>query len=170
MANWYARPVFRVAVVLAVAAWLTGCVSLPVEQRLMQGPTSEEVFRARTLARTGRPPSFEDRGPWENDLDRRISRYLAQHPEFANSPDMQNFRFGKQTRVGMTREQVVVLLGDPDSTVTDAAEMEKLARVYWPQIKGKASEVLVYPGGWRFFVKDGQVVDLVRWVPSRYGI
>ena len=159
----------RVLVVAAVCLSLTGC-SLAVEQRLTQGPTAEEVFRARSVARTGKPPSFEERGPWQVEVDGRISRYLAQHPEIANSPEVQNFRFGKQVRVGMPKEQVVVLLGQPDATVTDTAEMEKLARVYWPEIKGKATEVLVYPGGWRIFVKDGSVVDLVRWVPPRYGI
>ena len=167
--GWYARPVRRVVIIAAVATWLTGCAPA-IEQRLMQGPTAEEVFRARTVTRTGKPPSFEERGPWQIEIDGRISRYLAQHPEFANSPEMQNFRFGKQVRVGMPKEQVVVLLGEPEATVTDAVEMEKLARVYWPEIKGKATEVLVYPGGWRIFVKDGSVVDVVRWVPPRYGI
>ena len=160
----------RGVVAVTVALWLTGCVSFPVEERPTQGPTAEEVFRARAIARTGRPPSFEERGPWQDEVDRRISRYLAQHPEFANSPEVQNFRFGKQVRVGMSKEQVRVLLGEPDAIVTDDAAMEKLARVYWPHIKGKATEALVYPGGWRVFVKDGQVVDLVRWIPPRYGI
>lgn len=157
----------RAVIAVVVAASLAGCVSFPVEKRAMQGPTSEDVWTARVVARSGRQPNFEERGQWQDAVDRRISRYLAAHPEFANSFEVQNFRFQKQVTVGMTMDQVTALLDTPDATVTDAREMERLARAFWPQIKGKASEVRLYPPGWRIFVNEGRVVDLVQYLPPR---
>ena len=41
--------------------------------------------------------------------------------------------------------------------------MEKLARRYWPSIKGNATEAWVYPEGWRLYFKDSIVVDITQY-------
>jgi hypothetical protein len=155
------RTLVVAACVMIVAA---GCASAPLEQRTTQGPTAEQVYVARVYAQNGRQPTFEERGHWRQQLDREIARYLTQHPEIANSFDVQAFRFTKQVTVGMTAEQTTILLGPPTATVTDDAELEKVARKYWPDIKGKATEAWVYPGGWNVFVGEGRVVDITQYV------
>ena len=68
---------------------------------------------------------------------------------------MSTFRFIKQVTVGQTDEQVVILLGPPLARISDAAEMEKLARQYWPAVKeNEPSEVWTYPSGWCIYMKD----------------
>ena len=154
----------RTLVVAALVLAVTGCASAPIEQRTTQGPTAEQVYVARVYAQNGRQPTFEERGHWQHQMDRQIAQYLQQHPEVANSFDVQAFRFTKQVTVGMVKEQATILLGPPSSTVTDAAALEKLARKYWPDIKGKATEALVYPGGWNLFVANDRVVDITQYV------
>jgi hypothetical protein len=139
-----------------------GCLTAPVEQRAEIGPKAESVWAARVASATRRSPTFEERGAFQDQLEGRIARFLAQNPQVANAYDVHTFRFEKQVAVGMTKEQVTVLLGGPDKTVSDRKEMEKLAAGFWPQMKDKPSEVWVYPLGWRVFIHDGRVVDLVR--------
>ena len=152
---------------LLVVVLAAGCLTLPLEKRTTHGPTAEEIWTARFGGSTGRPPSMDERGHWEDQIDRRISRYLHEHPEVANAYEVQTFRFSKQVTVGMTKEQVTVLLGAPNAMVTDAAEMEKLARKYWPEIKGKAKEVWLYPAGWRIFLADDRVIDITQFLQPR---
>ena len=142
---------------------LSGCATLGLEKRVTLGPTAEEIWKTRIRMQNGRDPSFDERGLWYDQMDRRISRFLNEHPEIANSYEIMGFRSTKQVAVGMTTEQVTVLLGGPDARVTNAAEMEKLARRFWPEIKGKAKEVWLYPDGWRIFIADGRVIDLVQY-------
>ena len=68
---------------------------------------------------------------------------------------------------GMSKEQVLILLDAPDRETTDAAEMEKLARKYWPQIRGKASEAWSYPLGWQFYFAESRLVDIIQYQPRR---
>lgn len=152
------------AVGLGLLVLASGCAT-SVEKRASQGPTAEEMFKTRVVMQNGREPNFEERGHWQDQMDRRISKFLHEHPEVANSFDVMAFRFSRQVAVGMTAEQVAVLLGGPDTKVTDPAEMEKLARKFWPHIKDKAKEVWLYPGGWRIFIADGRVVDMVQYLP-----
>jgi len=42
--------------------------------------------------------------------------------------------------------------------------MEKLARKYWPSIKGNATEAWVYPAGWNLYFKDATVVDITQYL------
>lgn len=153
---------------LAIVVVLAGCVTLPVEQRTTQGPTADQMFHARVITQNGRTPTFEERNHWRDQLDRRIQKYLHEHPEIANSDDVQTFRFTKQVTVGMTKEQVSILLGAPDKTVTDMAEIEKLARKFWPQVKDKATEAWVYPAGWSVFMADGRVIDITQHVERSF--
>jgi hypothetical protein len=154
---------------LAVALGLAACASSAplVEQRTTQGPMADDVWAYRVLTMNGREPTFDERRHWEGQLDLAITRYLAKDQEFASSPQLSTFRMLRQPTVGMSKEQVLILLDAPDQTTTDAAEMEKLARKYWPQIRGKASEAWTYPLGWQLFFADSRLVDIIQYQPRR---
>ncbi len=160
------RDVSRTLVLaLALLTVLAACARLTTtEQRALQGPTAEEIWTASVILMSGREPTFEEKDRWEIQIDRRISQYLHQHPELANSAEVQLFRFVRQVSVGMTKEQVEVLLGAPATAVKDAAEIEKLARRYWPLIKPKnVTEAWLYPQGWRLYFSDAKVVDITQY-------
>jgi hypothetical protein len=155
----------RAAAVL-LALVLAGCGGLfkkPVEQRTTEGLTAEAMFIYRVVQQNGREPSFEERQTWKDDIEQRISAYLRAHPEAANSFEVTRFRYLRQASVGMTKEQVQILLGPADGATTDAAQVEKLARKYWPQIKDRATEAWMYPVGWSYYFKDDRVVDITQY-------
>jgi hypothetical protein len=144
---------------------LTACAAYRVkEQRTTQGPMAEDVFINSVIMANGREPNFDERRHWNNQIDLKISQYLHRHHDTANSLDVSTFRFVRQVSVGQTAEQVLILLGPPIAKTTDAAEMEKLARKYWPSIKGKATETWVYPAGWNLYFKDATVVDITQYL------
>jgi hypothetical protein len=151
-------------VVLTVA--LAACASLSVrEQRTLQGPTALEMWAASVVLRTGREPTFDEQHQWDSQMERRISKYLSEHPEIASSPEASNFTFLRQVAVGMTKEQALLLLGPPAGTSTDAAEIEKLARAYWPAVKaGNVTEVWVYHLGWRLYFNGPRIVDITQYL------
>ena len=150
---------------LALLTALAACAQMmTTEQRAVQGPTAEEIWTASVALMTGREPTFEEKYQWEVRIDRRISQYLHQHPEVANSAEVQIFQFVRQVTVGMTKEQVVILLGAPVVATKDAAEIEKLARGYWRLIKPKnVTEAWLYPQGWRLYFSDSKVVDITQY-------
>ena len=156
----------RLCSAVLVAVFLTGCAKLapPVEQRSSHGPSAKTMWTYRVVTQNGREPNFEEQTRWDDQLDRGISRYLAEHPEAANSLDVSTFRFEKQVVVGMTKEQVLLLLGPPESTTGDQAEMEKLARRYWPMIQGNATEAWLYPLGWRLYFAGLRLVDITQYL------
>ena len=145
---------------------LGGCAMLnpPLEQRTSHGPSAEELFIYRSMMLNRREPSFDERRYWDDQLDLKVSQYLRQHPEVANSLDVSTFRFYRRPSVGMSKEQVMILLGAPEGVTTDAGEMEKLARRYWSGIKGNATEVWTYPLGWSFFFAGPKVVDITQYL------
>jgi len=144
---------------------LAACASYRVkEQRTTQGPLAEDLWMTNVILANGREPNFDERRHWNNQIEYRISQYLHQHPEAANSLDVSTFRFVRQVSVGQTAEQVLILLGRPISVTSDEAEMEKLARAYWPTIKGTVTEAWVYPVGWRLYFKDSKVVDITQYL------
>src|SRR5437867_12569400 len=70
--------------------------------------------------------------------------------------------------LGMSKEQVLLLLGPPAGTATDPAALETLGRAYWPAIKaGNATEAWVYPLGWRLFFDGVRVVDITQYLETR---
>ena len=150
---------------LALLISLAACAQLTTtEQRVFQGPTAAEIWTAGVLLVTGREPTFDEKHQWEVQIDRRISQYLHQHPEIANSADVQIFQYVRQVTVGMTKEQVVILLGAPVVATKDAAEIEKLARGYWRLIKPKnVTEAWLYPQGWRLYLGESKVVDITQY-------
>jgi hypothetical protein len=158
----------RVASIVLGLVLLAGCASMPprIDQRTTQGPTAKQMWTHRIMTDNGREPSFDETSHWDMQIDRQISRYLVEHPEVANSPEVIGFRSERQVTVGMSKEQVAILLGPPMQAVTDAAEMEKLARKFWPQIKGKASEVWVYPLGWRMYFASDRLIDITQFQPA----
>jgi hypothetical protein len=148
------------------ALLLAACAMLrpPVEQRVTQGPTAEQFWMLRVLTQNGQEPSFEERRYWNDQMELRIDQYLRAHPETANTFEVSTFRFFRQVAVGQTKEQVLILLGPPEATTTDAAELEKLARRYWPNIKGNATEAWVYPLGWNLYFAGQRLVDITQYL------
>jgi hypothetical protein len=144
-----------------------GCAGLGAAKELRsgQGPTAREMFHYRVVAETGRGPTFEERQHWEDQLEHRIARFLTEHPEIANAYDVVMFRHHRQVMVGMTRDQVLILLGVPDTTTADPAEMERLARRFWPQLKERVKEVWLYPPGWRLYFAGPRLVDITQYLP-----
>lgn len=154
-------------VLVAVVLACTACASLnpPIEQRTSEGPLAEEVWFYRIAQMNGREPTFDERRRWESQLDLDIGRYLVKDQEFANSPQLSTFRFLRQASVGMSKEQVQILLGVPDRVTTEAAAMEELARKYWSTIQGTATEAWVYPLGWRLYFSASRLVDITQYQP-----
>src|SRR4029453_19418578 len=158
------RNVKGVALV-AILTVLAGCGTLRIkEQRTTQGPLAEDLFTTVVYMANGREPNFDERRHWENQLDYRISQYLHAHPGAASSQDVMTFLFMKQAAVGQTNEQVLILLGPPLARTTQEDEMEKLARRYWPYIKGNAAEPWVYPDGWNLYFRDSTLVDITQYL------
>jgi hypothetical protein len=149
---------------LAVLA--AGCATLnpPLEQRTSHGPSAEEFFIYRSMLMNGREPSFDERRHWEDQIDLKIGQYLYRHPEAANALDVSTFRFYRKPAVGMSKEQVMILLGPPDAVATDRGQLEKLARKYWAGIEGNATEAWVYPLGWSFFFAGTRLVDITQYL------
>ena len=145
---------------------LLGCAThKPLEQRTTEGLAAEELFVYRVVEQNGREPTFEERQTWQNALDQKISSYLREHPEAANSLDLNKFRALRQATVGMTKEQIRILLGAPSETVTDRERLEKLARKYWPDIRDRAAEAWRYPLGWNFYFEGDRLVDITQYRP-----
>lgn len=154
------------AVVLASAACASSAAP-KVEQRTTQGPSAEDLFVYRTVTQNGRAPTFDERRHWEGQLDLAISRYLAADQEFASSPQLSTFRLLRQPAVGMSKDQVLILLGPPEWTTTDVAEIERLARKYWGEMRGKVDEAWSYPLGWRLYFSGSRLVDITQFQSSR---
>lgn len=159
------RGVRLMAAVLGLVLVLSGCYSSRIkEQRTTEGPMAEDIWTMKVLIANGREPNFDERRRWDNAMENSIGLYLRQHPAAANSMDVSTFRFIRQVSVGQTAEQVLILLGPPLARVTEAAEMEKLARQYWPAVKeNEPSEAWTYPSGWRIYLKEKTVVDITQY-------
>jgi hypothetical protein len=154
----------RIAIV-ALALIVAGCYMWRVrEQRTTEGPLAEDIWTMKVLMVNGREPNFDERRRWDNAMEQRIGEYLRQNPGAANSMDVSTFKFIRQVSVGQTSEQVLILLGPPMSRTADQAEMEKLARQFWPSVKeSEPTEAWVYPSGWRIYIKDRTVVDITQY-------
>ncbi|MBI4246070.1 MAG: hypothetical protein HY614_02675 [Candidatus Rokubacteria bacterium] len=156
----------RVVAVVTVALGLAACAMLaPLEQRTSQGPTAEELWIYRMVLQNGREPNFDEKRHWQDDTDQRISDYLRAHPEAASSLEGSTFRFYRRATVGMSKEQLLILLGPPAGIATDAGEMEKIARRYWPTMRGNVTEAWVYPLGWSFYFAGSRIVEITQYLP-----
>jgi hypothetical protein len=150
--------------VVVTVALLVGCaMRKPIEQRTTQGPTAEQLWAWRVTSQQGRAPSFDERRHFDDQLELRIARYLHEHPEDANAFGVSTFRFDRQVAVGMSQEQVAILLGAPMAQTTDTAVMERRARKFWPDIKPHARAAWTYPLGWTvYFGAEERVVDITQ--------
>lgn len=158
----------RAGVALAVVLAAAACASAPkppVEQRTTQGPSAEAMFLHRVALANGREPTFEERLHWEHELDSAIGRYLAKDQEFANSLQLSAFRFTRQPAVGMSKEQVEILLGPPERETTDPGEIERLAGKFAPEVRPHATEAWLYPMGWRLYFSGARLVDITQHQP-----
>jgi hypothetical protein len=154
------RGVFVLIMVAALAT--AGCPTLrrpPLEQRTAQGPTAREMFNFRVMFESGREPTFEEKRLWDNQIEEQISAYLRTHQEKANALDVSQFRYYRQATVGMDKEQILILLGPPVAVSGEQAEIAKIARRYWSQIEGNATEVWVYPNGWNLFFAGPKLIS-----------
>ena len=152
---------------VALALVLAGCASMrDVEQRTTQGPTAEQLWLYQQTLANGRDPSFDERMHWRDQIDDRIARYLREHPEVANSVELTTFRFERRAIVGMTKEQILLLLGRPLATTADPGEIEKRARKFWSLVREQAQEAWAYPLGWTFYFAGDRVVDITQYLSS----
>jgi hypothetical protein len=150
-------------VTLIALVSLAGCASgsnEPVVQRATEGPTATEVFTSRFLDGYGRLPTFGESVAFRNELDGRVSDYMAKHPDLSTAPRASQFTFQRRISIGMTKEEVVLLVGAPYEKTPDQARMQEAARQFWPSVKEHAREMWVYPGGWQFYFEDDHLVDL----------
>ena len=158
------RVIARSLVLIVVGVMLAACASARVvEQRTTQGPSAEQLWMWRVMVANGREPSFEERRYWEDRMTLAIDDYLRRHPEFANSLQVSTFRFLRQTEVGMSNEQILILLGPPLAVTADAGQIEKAARRYWAQIQGNATEAWAYPLGWTFYFAGPRLIDITQY-------
>jgi hypothetical protein len=158
-------PRATVALTLLICVQLaSACSSLnTVEQRTTQGPTAREMWYMRMIVQNGREPTFDERQSWQDQLDQKVARWLNDHPEDANSLGVANLRFEKRVVVGMTKEQILMLLDSPVAVTTDEGQMQKLARRYWPMLKGNVTEAWVYPMGWNLYFAGPRLVDITQY-------
>ena len=136
----------------------------PLEQRTSRGPNARQFWMLRQMMANNREPSLDERRHWEDQLDQQISHYLRQNPEAANALHVSSFRFDKQVVTGMTKEQVLILLGAPEAVTADQGEMEKLARRYWKDMQGSVTEAWVYDLGWRMFFSGPHLATITQYL------
>lgn len=139
---------------------LAGCATADTVQRATEGPTAEEIWRARFVRSYGRLPTFDEATAWRGEIDLQIANYLTRHPEVGTSPRVSQFRFHRRVSVGMSKEEVTLLVGVPEAVTSDEATMQAAARQFWPEIKRRAREMWLYPAGWQFYFEGDRLVDL----------
>jgi len=157
----------RAVLALLLVVALGGCLGkfrAPLEQRTSHGPTARQFWLLKQMTMNSREPTIEERRHWEDQLDQQIAQYLRLNPEAANALHVLSFRFEKQVVTGMTKEQVIILLGAPEAVTTDPVEMEKLARRYWKELQGNVTETWVYDLGWRFYFTGTKLVAITQYL------
>ncbi len=153
-----AAPLLRAALALAL---LAGCASQKdTVQRATEGPTADEIYLARFVKGYGRGPTFDETAAWREDFDKRVSAYIGRQPGMLVSPRVSQFRVQRRVAVGMTREEVTVLVGAPDAVVSDEKLMETAARQFWPEVRTHAKEMWTYPAGWQLYFDGDRLADL----------
>ena len=153
----------RLAGVVAAGFIASACATpQPVVEQTTRGPIAQELQIARSYAANGRDMGWDEKRHYEEQMEEKIFKYLREHPELQNETRYSTFRFWRQVSVGSTKEEVKVLLDDPDERTIDPALMASLARRHWSQVQGKAKEAWVYPLGWVLYIDDKAVVSMIR--------
>ena len=148
---------------LVLGVLLGGCALFTVDQRASEGPTAEDVWKERFKLVNGRGPSFSETQGFEEQMDAQVREFLRKNPEVGNSYRATHLRLFRQVMVGMTKEEVTLLLGKPHDVTDDAARMEVLARRWWPAVKANAKEAWVYPGGWTLYFDGDALTEMTRY-------
>jgi hypothetical protein len=107
-----------------------------------------------------RLPTFDETAKFRDDLARRTSDYLVKHPAVATSPRASQFRFERRVDLGMSKEEVTLLLGAPDAVTVDSDKMKASAEIFWPEVSKKAKEMWTYPSGWSLYFDADRLVDI----------
>ena len=153
----------RLAGVVAAGLMAVACATpQPVVEQTTRGPIAQELQIARSYAANGRDMGWDEKRHYEEQMEEKVFKYLREHPELQNETRYSTFRFWRQVSVGSTKEEVKLLLDDPDERTIDPALMASLARRHWSQVQGKAKEAWVYPLGWVLYIDDKAVVSMIR--------
>ena len=107
-----------------------------------------------------RLPTFDETAKFRDDLASRTSDYLVKHPAIATSPRASQFRFERRVDLGMSKEEVTLLLGAPDAVTVDSDKMKASAEIFWPEVSKKAKEMWTYPSGWSLYFDADFLVDI----------
>jgi hypothetical protein len=153
------------SIALAVAGgfFVGACATAPpVIEQTTRGPIAQEIQIARSFAANGRDMGWDEKRHYEEELEEKVFKYLREHPEFQNETRYSTFRFWRQVSIGSTKDEVKVLLDDPEERTIDPALMASLARRHWSQVQGKAKEAWIYPLGWVLYIDDKAVVSMIR--------
>jgi len=155
--------VLRIGLVAAAGLLVSACASSPpIIAQTTRGPIAQEIQIARSFNANGRDMSWDEKRHYEEELEEKVFKYLREHPEFQNESRYSTFRFWRQVSIGSTKDEVKVLLNDPDERTIDPALMASMARRHWSQVQGKAKEAWVYPLGWVLYIDDKAVVTMIR--------
>ena len=73
----------------------------------------------------------------------------------------QVLRFQRSVVVGMQKDEVVLLLEQPDTMTSDEAAMRNAAGRFWEPIGRHAKEMWTYPSGWRLYFDGDRLVDVI---------
>ena len=147
--------------VLCAAGALSGCASGGGVQRATQGPAADDVWVARFVQGYGRLPTFDEEIAWKEGLESRVLAYLSRRPEVATSPQASRLRFQRSVVVGMQKDEVMLLLEQPDTMTSDEAAMRNAAGRFWEPIGRHAKEMWTYPSGWRLYFDGDRLVDVI---------
>jgi hypothetical protein len=154
----------RVTGLAAAGLLAAGCSSMtqPTLERTTRGPNAEEFFIAQSVATNGRPPSFDEKRVWQDQMDEKVFKYLREHPELESTSRYSEFRFWRQVAPGSTPGEVKVLLGEPREQTIDPALMGALGEQHWVALRATVKEAWVYPLGWVVYFDDKGVVEMLR--------
>ena len=159
--------VLRTAGLMAAGLLAGACAAgQPVVENTTRGPMATEMHIARSFAANGREPGWDEKRQFEDQLEEKVFKYLREHPEIENDARYSNFRFWRQVSVGSTKEEVRILLDEPDQRTIDPALMASLSRRHWSQVQTKAKEAWLYPLGWVLYMDDTVVVSMIRERPA----
>ena len=159
--------VLRTARLMAAGLLAGACAAgQPVVENTTRGPMAAEMHIARSYVANGREPGWDEKRQFEDQLEEKVFKYLREHPEIENDPRYSNFRFWRQVSVGSTKEEVRILLDEPDQRTIDPALMASLSRRHWSQVQTKAKEAWLYPLGWVLYMDDTAVVSMIRERPA----
>ena len=155
--------VLRVVVAMGLGLAAGACATpQPIIEQTARGPIAQEIQVARSFAANGRDMGWDEKRAYEDQLEEKVFKYLREHQELENEPRYSTFRFWRQVSIGSTKDEVKVLLEDPDARTIDPALMASMSRRHWSQIQRKAKEAWVYPLGWVLYLDDKAVVSMIR--------